>query len=111
VVTLAKQGAFDGIDVAAVATGTSPDAPNYPPSAWLAREHWPFDVMVDSKQSTAATAYGLPAYPFFVFLDADGKVLARATGEIDPSALTDILDAMRAGTPLPAATGSSSGAG
>src|SRR5438045_7532462 len=34
-VTLAKQGVFDGVDVTAVATGTNPGYPNYPPSAWL----------------------------------------------------------------------------
>jgi thiol-disulfide isomerase/thioredoxin len=111
VVTLAEHGAFDGLDVSAVATGTRSDLPNYPPSAWLAREKWPFTVMVDSKTSTGATAYGIPSYPYFVFLGADGTVLGRATGEIAPSALHDILDALRAGKPLPSATGSSSSAG
>ena len=112
IVTLADQGAFEGIDVASVATGTSADAPNYPPSAWLTREDWPFEVLVDDRQGTAAAAYGLSAYPFFVFLDGDGKVLGRTTGEIEPDHLEAILDALRDGTELPlSVSGSSSGAG
>ena len=58
-----RHGVFDGVDVTAVATGTDAAAPNYPPSAWLKREHWPFPVMADSTRSTAANAYGLSAYP------------------------------------------------
>jgi thiol-disulfide isomerase/thioredoxin len=110
VVDLAKQGAFDGLSVSTVATGTNPDYPNYPPSTWLQREDWPFPVMADSDQSTAAQAYGLPSYPFFVFVGADGKVAGRATGEIAPADLTKILDALRDGKPLPTASGANSSA-
>jgi cytochrome c biogenesis protein CcmG/thiol:disulfide interchange protein DsbE len=110
VVDLAKQGAFDGLGVSTVATGTNPNYPNYPPSAWLAEQAWPFPVMADSTQSTAAEAYGLSAYPFFVFVSADGKVAGRATGEISPDDLTKILDALRAGKALPTASGANSSA-
>ncbi|HEX5586399.1 MAG TPA: TlpA disulfide reductase family protein [Acidimicrobiia bacterium] len=109
IVALAKSGAFDGIDVSTVATGTSEQAPNYPPSAWLAGVKWPFTVMLDDTKGTAGQAYGLPSYPYFVFLDGDGKVLARATGEIAPSDLQGILDDLRAGKALvPASSGASS---
>src|SRR5262245_52782669 len=57
IVALQRAGRLAGIDVTAVTTNTSPDLPNYPPSAWLRREHWPFPTMVDSKQFTAADAY------------------------------------------------------
>jgi cytochrome c biogenesis protein CcmG, thiol:disulfide interchange protein DsbE len=100
IVTLAKEKAFKGIDVSTVATGTSSNYPNYPPSVWLEREHWPFQVMVDSPQQTAAIAYGLNAYPYFVFVDAQGKVVGRANGEIAPSDLRKILTALAAGKPL-----------
>jgi cytochrome c biogenesis protein CcmG, thiol:disulfide interchange protein DsbE len=108
-VTLAKDGVFDGVDVTAVATGTSPDADNYPPSAWLKRVDWPFPVLADSPQGTAAQAYGLSAYPYFVLVDADGKVAARATGEVTTDAITANIKALKAGTPLPLlASGASS---
>ena len=101
IVKLAKKKAFKGIAVSTVATGTNPGYPNYPPSAWLRREHWPFPVMVDSQQQTAAIAYGLPSYPYFVFVDAQGKVAGRASGETPPSSLKKILTALAAGNPLP----------
>jgi cytochrome c biogenesis protein CcmG, thiol:disulfide interchange protein DsbE len=110
IVDLAKQGTFEGLGVSTVATGTNANYPNYPPSAWLESEDWPFPVMADSAQSTAAQAYGLPSYPFFVFVDADGKVAGRATGELSPDDLTEILDALRDGRTLPAASGASSSA-
>ena len=78
----AKEGAFTGIDVTAVATGTNAGCPNYPPSAWLEAE---LAVPRDGRQhvaTAAANAYGLTALPYFVFVDADGKVAARGTGEI-----------------------------
>jgi thiol-disulfide isomerase/thioredoxin len=100
-VTLAKQGVFDGVDVTAVATGTNPAALNYPPSAWLKREGWPFAVMADTPQGTAAEAYGISAYPYFVLVGADGKVAGRATGEVSSADITANIKALKAGTPLP----------
>ena len=43
--------------------------------------------MADSANSTAAVAYGLTSYPCFVFADASGKVVARATGEVSDNDL------------------------
>ena len=100
IVDLHKAGKLDGVDFTAVTTNTSPDVPNYPPSAWLAREHWPYRVLADSKTMTAAEAYGLPAFPYFVFVDKDGKVAARATGEIEPNDLAAAVKALAEGRPL-----------
>jgi thiol-disulfide isomerase/thioredoxin len=94
-VELADRGVFDGIDIAAVATNTSDQLANYPPSAWLEREQWPFPVLLDDEQGTAGQAYGLPAFPFFVFLDADGTVVGRATGELSAAALDEVASALR----------------
>lgn len=101
IVSLADQGVFDGVDVTGVATGTNEAAPNYPPSAWLDGEDWPFSVMADSPSGTAATAYGLPAYPYFVLVDADGTVVGRATGEISEDDLEANIEALKQGEPLP----------
>ncbi|MET0920624.1 MAG: TlpA disulfide reductase family protein [Acidimicrobiia bacterium] len=109
-VAAAKAGDLAGIDVSAVTTSTSPEAGNYPPSAWLAREKWPFPVMVDSKTGTAGQAYGLTSFPYFVFLDGNGAVLGRSTGEAAPAALKAIFNAMRKGTALPLPGGASSSA-
>lgn len=83
-----------GVDVIAVSTSTDPAAPNFPPSEWLAREEWPplWPVMTDSGEKTAATAFGVTGFPFFVLLDASGKVAARSSGRIEMPALTELIN-------------------
>jgi thiol-disulfide isomerase/thioredoxin len=100
-VALAKQGVFDGLEVSAVATGTNSTYPNYPPSAWLKDKSWPFPVMADSKTGTAAQAFGLDAYPYFVLVNPDGTVAGRATGEVSDADVTANVKALVAGKPLP----------
>jgi thiol-disulfide isomerase/thioredoxin len=109
-VDLAKQGVFDGVEVTAVATGTNSAYPNYPPSAWLEGVKWPFPVLADSPQFTAATAYGLSAYPYFVLVNPDGTVAARATGEVPIDQIKADLEALKAGTSIPLSSGASSSA-
>jgi thiol-disulfide isomerase/thioredoxin len=104
-VSAAKKGALDGIDVYAVATGTNATYPNYPPSAWLEREHWPFPALADSERTTAAAAFGLVSYPYMVFADAQGKVVGRVSGELSPADLVKVFSALAAGTPLPKIVG------
>ena len=74
-------GVPEGLDLVSVATGIDPSRPNYPPAAWLQREGWTVPVIADTS-NTVAQAYGLPAYPFWVFVDANGKVVARTVGEL-----------------------------
>ena len=71
-----------GVQLVTVATATSADLPNYPPSAWLANQHWPAPILADSADSAAAKAFGLPGYPYFVAVDSAGHVVARTSGEI-----------------------------
>jgi len=101
IVALAKDGVFKGLEVTAVATGTNSASPNYPPSAWMKRVGWPFPVMADSTSQAAANAYGLNAYPFFVLVDANGKVAGRGTGEVSTDDIKANVKALLAGTPLP----------
>lgn len=74
-------GVPDGVDLVSVATGIDPGRPNYPPESWLQREGWTVPVIADPS-NTVAQAYGLPGYPFWVFVGADGKVVARTVGEV-----------------------------
>jgi len=69
------------VDLVTISTGIDPGRPNYPPEAWLAREGWTPPVIVDSTNEVAS-AYGLSAYPFFVFVNADGTVHERLSGEL-----------------------------
>jgi len=102
IVSLAKGGTFDGVELGGVATGTSDQAPNYPPSDWLERVGWPAPVLVDTANQTAAKAYGLSSYPYLVFVNEDGTVAGRWAGEMPESDLKAVVDAFKAGTePLP----------
>ena len=85
-----------GVDVIAVATGTDPANPNFPPSEWLAREEFPalWPVIADSADKKAANAFGLSGYPYFVLVDAQGNVFKRLSGEIPMYELTAIIDQM-----------------
>ena len=87
----------DDIDLVAVSTGVESDLPNYPPSAWLEQEGWPGRVMTDDADGTAAGYYGLPSYPYFVALDAEGRVVTRATGELDQQAIEAVVSQLQAG--------------
>lgn len=66
----------------AVSTSVKPNAPNYPPSTWLESVGWPTPVLADSSTDQAAAAFGLSAFPYFVFVNADGTVSSRVSGEI-----------------------------
>lgn len=82
IVSAAKAGAFGDVRLVAVATGTNKQAPNYPPVAWLERESWTGEVILDDKDASAARAYGLSGYPFLVAINANGKVVGRTSGEL-----------------------------
>lgn len=81
-----------GIDVIAVATSSTPTQGNYPPSVWLEREEFPFPVIYDDEEGTAAAAYGLSAFPFWVVLDSSGQVVERFSGQLpDHDAVSDLF--------------------
>ena len=93
-----KEGGPTGMDVTLIATGTDRDRPNYPPSDWLAREEWSNRVVLDDQDGTLGKAYGLNGYPFIVFVDAEGKVTRRASGEIPIPTLSTWAAEAGAGT-------------
>ena len=85
----------DDVKLYAVSTATSPDRPNYPPSSWLEDEGWPGPVLADDESGSAASAYALPGFPYFVAIDADGNVAARMSGELTSGQLAALFDAAR----------------
>ncbi|MFM8303938.1 MAG: TlpA family protein disulfide reductase [Actinomycetota bacterium] len=108
-VSLAQNGRIEGVEVVGVATGTSQANPNYPPSAWMEREDWPFGVMVDDAANTAARKYGLTGYPYLVLVDANGRVVGRTSGEVEVADLQRIFASLAKGeVPTMPGTGASS---
>jgi cytochrome c biogenesis protein CcmG/thiol:disulfide interchange protein DsbE len=101
IVELAESGKLDGVQIDTVTTNTSKSQPNYPPSKWLSDEDWPFSpVLLDDKKLRAFFGYGGDAFPYFVFVGADGLVKARITGELGKEALAEIASRLVAGESL-----------
>jgi cytochrome c biogenesis protein CcmG, thiol:disulfide interchange protein DsbE len=94
-VDLMDGGELDGVRMVAVLTGTSADRPNFPPVAWLEREGWTGDILLDDESSAAAQAAGLTSYPYLLFLDGDGKVVARTAGEVGRDDIVALADEAR----------------
>lgn len=82
----------DDLRVVGIATASSKDQPNWPPSQWVPSFDWPFEVMADSEMNDAARAYGVDGYPFMVILDKDGKVVARHSGEMDEAEIPNFVN-------------------
>jgi thiol-disulfide isomerase/thioredoxin len=81
----------DNVDLYTVSTGVDRDQVNYPPSEWLRAEGWTLPVLMDDAARTVAHAFGLPAYPYFVFVNAEGNVATRLTGALPAETLNTLL--------------------
>ena len=91
-VDMAGDGAFDDVRTVAVLTGTTDTRPNFPPDEWLDREGWTGDRLHDDEASTAGAAYGLTGFPMLVFLDEDGRVTQRYSGQQPREAIQAAID-------------------
>jgi len=85
-------GLPEGVDVYTIASDVRQAAENYPPSDWLEGEGWEPPVILDDEAGSARTSLGLSAYPFWVFVAADGTVAGRHSGVLDAASL-DLLAA------------------
>ena len=78
------------VELISISTSIDPNRPNYPPQDWLAREGWTAPVITD-ESGAVADAYGLSAFPYWVFVNADGTVAGRLTGELTTDQLDQIV--------------------
>lgn len=77
-----KQGVPDGVKIVGVSTSADKGQPNFPPATWLAKESWAYPTIVDDELGTASDALGTSGFPNLVFVDVDGKVVERFSGEM-----------------------------
>ncbi len=79
-----------GTELHSVVTAIDQSRGNYPPHEWLEREGWSPSVIVDLT-GVVADSFGLSAFPYWVFVDGEGRVAGRIVGGIEPTNLEDIL--------------------
>lgn len=85
-------GVPEGLQIVGVSTSVDANAPNYPPSEWIIDKDWPWPVMADSADRTAAQMYGVGGFPQFVIVGADGTVLYRNSGEMEVEDIDAAVD-------------------
>ena len=74
-------GVPSGVEIIAIATSIDRGRENYPPQKWLLDEGWSETQIYDLNREIG-TAYGINAFPYWVFLDKDLNVVVRQTGNI-----------------------------
>ena len=84
-------GGVDGVEIVSVATSMNTTRENYPPSEWLEREGWTPEVIRDSDAAEVYTSYGGGAFPYYVFVDGEGNVVRRSSGELDVATLEQYM--------------------
>ena len=83
-------GVPEGIEIIAVATSIDRARDNYPPQKWLEQEGWS-ETQIYDLDRTIGDAYGLTAFPYWVFLDNELNVKARRTGNLPQDAVGQLL--------------------
>ncbi len=78
---LNETGGSSEVDLYGVATSINPSRPNWPPGDWLESEGWTSPTIMD-KNNRASIAYGLSAFPYWVALNSEGKVVFRIAAGI-----------------------------
>lgn len=100
---LNANGAPEGVRLVAIATSNDAGKPNHPAGDWLVREKWTVPTMLDDKASTAAQALGVTGFPYFVVVDAQGRVVERTSGELTAAQWEGLITAARSGSAQPGA--------
>ncbi len=92
----------EGVEIQSVSTSVDSVRDNYPPSRWLENEGWPYPVLRDDDQGTIATAFGMAGTPFWVFVDGDGNVVSRTSGQQGVDTIVATMEQLTAGTDVAA---------
>ena len=87
----------EGVEIVSVSTSVDSVRGNYPVSTWLEDEGWPYPVMRDADNGTVSVAYGMVGTPFWVFVDANGNVAERLSGQQGIGAITAAMERIAPG--------------
>jgi len=81
------------LEVIGILTSIDRSRDNYPPHDWLVKEGWSETQIYDLDREIG-TAYGLNAFPYWVTLDKDLKVVNRVTGKLTPDQITVLINVL-----------------
>lgn len=87
------------VDLFAISTFEAPERGNHPPSRWFKDEGWKHPVIADSSSLALSDAFGVTSVPYFVFIEADGTVAFRISGNLGPRELAAAMKRL-AGTSI-----------
>ena len=87
------------VDLIAISTFEAPERGNHPPARWLKDEGWKHSVIADSSSLALSDAFGAMSVPYFVFIEADGTVAFRISGNLGPRELSAAMKRL-AGTAI-----------
>ncbi|WP_117000797.1 TlpA family protein disulfide reductase [Desertimonas flava] len=92
----------DGLNVVGVSTGVQEDGEHYPPDEWLAEVDWTWPVLADGDIysdegddgvfTTAFRSYGATGFPTLAFVDANGLLRWRLSGEVPSSVIQQLVE-------------------
>lgn len=96
----------EGLNVVGISTAAREGEANYPPDEWLTAMDWTWPVLADGDiQSddgedgvfhTAFRAYGSTTFPTLAFVDGDGVLRWRLSGELPIPVIQQLVDAAMA---------------
>jgi hypothetical protein len=78
------------LDVYAVSTAYRSDADAPEPEAWLGGEGFTPQVIGDDADSSAYFAFGGSGFPYAVYVNGDGEIVARTAGSLDEDAMVNL---------------------
>lgn len=84
-----QTGGNPDVDIFGIATSINRSRPNWPPGDWLEREGWTPPTVID-RNNKAATAFGLSAFPYWVVVNPEGKVIYRIAAGIGMEGLLSL---------------------
>lgn len=90
-------GGVDGVDIISVTTSSNSGQNNWPPSEWLKREGWTSPNIRDDSDNSVLNAFGGSSFPYWVFLNGDGTLAYRQSGETDIATLQLIMQNLVSG--------------
>lgn len=93
------------LPVTLVSTAEAATWANYPADDWLASKGWTGRTIQDGSQGegaagTIAEAYGTTGFPYFVLIDGNGNVAARASGEMDVEQIGEFVSTLQGPTAI-----------